>query len=133
MTQPKHQPQSAGSIQSCSDQTVVSDMSQKSIVLVIRNIGHVPSFKNHKLLTRGRTITDPKKQKWMKLCIQGFVSQLLSKCQISETGTLTEHHLRSLIALLPQDDNWKHMPELSVSAIQVDKGKEGAFVTIEKI
>ena len=78
-------------------------------------------------------ITDPKKQKWMKLAVDVLASQLISLCQTSSPETSTEERLQSLIACLPSDDNWKVISQLSAKATKVPKGEEGAIIEIERI
>lgn len=53
--------------------------------------GHVPSFKNGKLLSRGNLITDPRKQKIMDGITAAFREQLDSRsmCQTAAAGILT--------------------------------------------
>ena len=102
------------------------------INLAVYGIGHVPSFKNSKLLTRGRLITDPKKQEWMEWCIQSFVSQLRSALQTRGIATTTGPiPLSKIASLLPLDDSRKWIPEHSVSTRLVSKGSEGAELVIE--
>lgn len=104
------------------------------IELAIRNQGHVPSFKNNKMIARGRLITAPQKQKWMNRCIQSFESQLFCGSATIEGGMLTGQQLQSLIALfMPQDDSRQWIPELHILSEDVDKGSEGAIVIIEPI
>lgn len=99
--------------------------------LHVKGLGHVPSFKNSKMLTRGRLITNPKKQKWMDQCIASFELQLMSLCQTREGGTSTAALQRFLTASLPQDDAWLFVPELKVKAEQAATHDEGALITIE--
>jgi len=104
------------------------------IILAVRNQGHVPSFKNNKMLVRGRLITDPKKQKWMQRCIQSFESQLFLLTRTTAAGTLTDNSLRSLIASsLPLDDSHQWIPEIKIEAVQLEMGHEGAVIIIEPI
>jgi hypothetical protein len=101
------------------------------IALKIQGLGHVPSFKNSKMIARGKLITDPKKQAWMEQCISLMAAQLSSSCPMSETGTLTAQSLRSWIATsLPLDDSCKWIESISVIWLNVPKGKEGAQIMI---
>jgi hypothetical protein len=101
------------------------------IPLKIHGLGHVPSFKNSKMIARGRLITDPKKQAWMEQCAALMTAQLLSLFQTTETGTLTAQSLRSWIATsLPLDDSLKWIESISVIWLSVPKGQEGARVMI---
>lgn len=101
--------------------------------LVIRGLGHVVSFKNSKMIARGRLITDPKKQEQMDRIIRSFESQLLSAFQTTEGAILTVPYRQFLTASLPADDDWKHLPEIHLSVALVPKGEEGAEITIERI
>lgn len=104
------------------------------IELVIRGIGHVPSFKNSKMLTRGKLITDPKKQKWMNKATRNLESQLRYFIPIQEIGTETGLTLLSKIAsFMPLDDSLKWIPKHNVDSQRVSKGYEGANITIERI
>ena len=103
------------------------------IKLKIRGIGHVPSFKNSKMIAHGRLITDPKKQDWMEQCVALMIAQLSSMCPTTETGTLTAQSLRSWIATsLPLDDSCKWIESVSVIWLKVPKGKEGASVMLTR-
>lgn len=104
------------------------------IELAVKHLGHVPSFKNSKMIARGRLITDPKKQKWMEACIRSFESQLFCIAQIGGGGTLTAPPAPSLIASsLPQDDSRQWIPRLEIADREVEKGLEGATIIIESI
>lgn len=73
------------------------------------------------------------KREWKKRCVINFISQLLSNIPTNERATLTPPFLRSLIASLPRDDNWKIIPVITVTAVKVPKGEEGAEILITKI
>lgn len=103
------------------------------IELEIKGLGHVPSFKNSKMLTRGRLITDPKKQRWMERAIRLIASQWRYASLIVGGATSTGRSRRSLTVLLPQDDSWQWIPEIHCRAARVGKGEEGAKITIERI
>lgn len=106
----------------------------KIVSLSVKGIGHVPSFKNNKMLTRGRLITDPKKQKWMAKCTKDIESQLLCWYLTEETGTVTECTLHSkTVSSLPLDDCLAWIGSHSVSWRRVNKGEEGAVVEVETI
>lgn len=95
---------------------------------------NVVSFKNSKMIARGRLITDPKKQKQMEQIIQSFASQLTSWFRTTGIETGTGCSALSQIALyLPLDDSLKWIAEHSVKSRQVSKGNEGAVITIERI
>lgn len=102
------------------------------IVLVVKNRGHTPSFKNHKRVCRNRLITRPVVKKWMDQVIQDFESQLFCATQIGEGGTLTAAPPRSLIvSSLPLDDSRQWIAELRITDQDVPVGEEGAVITIE--
>lgn len=104
------------------------------IRLSIRGLLHCPSYKNSKMLARGRLITDPKKQKWMDRCVLSFEFQLRSEFQTRGIEITTGPSALSLIAsLLPLDDSRKWIPEHSASTLPVCKGEEGADILIERI
>lgn len=104
-----------------------------ALTLVVKGRGHVPSFKNGKMLARGRLITSPKKQEWMNKCIASFQSQFVSLSPTIVGATLTESLARFLTASLPPDDCWQNVPELHLSVEKVEKGNEGATITIEPL
>lgn len=109
-------------------------MNNDAIILELRGSGHVPSFKNNKMIARGRIITNPKRQKWMETCIRSIVSQLRSLCRTIVGETMTEQHQRSWTASsLPEDDCWQWIPELHIIATKCEKGQEGAIITIERL
>lgn len=85
------------------------------------------------MLSQGRIITDPKKQEWMKRCIDNFVSQLFCMSRITEGVMQTAPSLPSLTASLPPDDNWKDIPVICITVEKVAKGSEGATIVIEQI
>lgn len=95
---------------------------------------HVCSFKNSKMIARGRLITDPKKQKQMEQIIQAFTSQLSSWCQTKgiETG-MGCSTLSAIASYLPLDDSLKWIAKHSVSWRLVSKGSEGASLKVEVI
>ncbi len=112
-------------------------MTSLPLKLVALGLGHCPAMKNSKMLARGRLITDPKKQKWMDQCIRSFESQLRSAFPTSAKGTWTEQQRLYWTALFERcpefDDNWMVIPEITIKAVQVGKGKEGAVVEISVI
>jgi hypothetical protein len=101
---------------------------------------HVPSFKNSKraILDRRsgkmRTLTKKETRALMDQITLDFVSQSVSCIQTAAGETLTAPLLRSSIALLmPQDDSRAWIPEHHVYSADVDKGFEGAEITIERL
>jgi hypothetical protein len=106
----------------------------KPIKLDVRGMGDPPSFKNNKMIARGRLITNPKRQKWMEHCIQLIESQLLFAMQTGASETLTAQRVRSWIASnMPASDSRQWVPELHVTSVDCAKGEEGATITIERI
>jgi hypothetical protein len=104
--------------------------------LTLHGLGHVPSFKNSKMILwrQKRIMTKPENQVWMEKAVQSFVLQLRSALATSETETMTAPIPLSRIALsLPLDDSRKWIPEHSVNTLLVCKGREGADVMIERI
>lgn len=111
--------------------------SSSRIVLTLNHLGHCPSFKNNKMLVKGKLITDPKKQKWMNQAIQQLKSQLLSASQTTEGETLTAEPQPSSTALLMRlknmDDCRQWVPEIHVRCEIVEKGQEGVDIVIEEL
>lgn len=109
-------------------------MQTTSIVLKISGLGNVPSFKNNKMLTRGKMITDPVKQKWMDRATRSLESQLLSAIRRTLAGTPMVPNQHFWIALSEQfDDSVQWIPEISVKATKCEKGEEGADILIEML
>lgn len=92
-----------------------------------------PSFKNSKMIARGKLITNPKYQKIMAKIIADFESQLWSAYQTIGDGTWTESQRRSWIATLPPDDAWQFVSELNVKGVRAPKGQEGADIVVEEL
>ena len=93
----------------------------------------VPCFKNRKLICGNRLITDPKIKARKERIEQAIYYQLLSMCQTGGSGTTLECSKQSVIASLPQDDDWRDIEIGSVKTIKVDKGQEGFEIEIEKL
>jgi hypothetical protein len=105
-----------------------------TLLLVVKGIGPPPAFKNTKMLTMGKLITDPKKQAWMKKAQASFESQLLFKCPTDENGTVTAASLRSWIAsAVPRKDSNRFLIACSWRFMQVPKKLSGAVLLIERI
>jgi len=105
-----------------------------SISLRIREVGHVPAYKNSKLKTKRGSITNPVYQKQMEIIIRNFESQLLSDYRTAVRETGTELSLQSWIASsLPEKDCLAWIPEGAWAAEYVERGQEGADITIEEI
>lgn len=106
----------------------------KHIVLKIQGVGEIPSFKNSKMIARGRLITDPRKQKIMERITRSFEFQLRSLSQTTEAGTGTAHIPPSkIVSFMPLDDSLDWIPEHSVKLQRVSKEQAGAIVTIERL
>lgn len=105
------------------------------IYFQIRGLGHVPSMKNCKMMTRGKLITKPERQEWMKQAIQSLQFQLRSAFQTIGDGTMTERQQRCLIALREHsttfDDSRQWIPEHHVKTQLVAAGQEGCDIFIE--
>jgi hypothetical protein len=115
-----------------------------SVVVSLRGLGHVPSFKNSKMIIpvwrigkNGQKyrcptlIAKPERQKWMKAAIQLMTSQLQSESRTAVAGTSTAICLQSLTAWSKQfDDSHQWMPRILIQVKTVDKGQEGADITI---
>lgn len=111
-----------------------TDFSKNNSILLQFLGKEIPSFKNSKMIARGRLITDPRKQEVMEQITTAFEFQLLCAIPHCVTQTLTEQQRLSLIAsYLPLDDSRKWISELCVRWLQVPKGKEGALVRIERV
>lgn len=102
-------------------------------IFTLTGIGPVPSFKNNKMLTRGKLITDPKKQQWMERAIHALEFQFISLCPTTDAVTLMAWLRQSLTALLPPDDAWQFVPEIHLSIERVKKGQEGCRIHIERL
>ena len=103
------------------------------LVIVIRSIGHVPAFKNKKIIAGKRLITAPRARKWMEQATASILSQLKSLCLTDDDATLTVPWQQSAIVLLPPDDNWKVIPKIIVTARTVPKGDEGAIIKLHRL
>lgn len=104
------------------------------IVLKVEGLGHVPSMKNSKMLTRGRLITKPEYQEWIARCIRSFESQLASLLATGEAGMLTGPSPQSLMPWLSRfDDSVQWIISEHCEVMTVDKGDEGAIVVMEEL
>lgn len=108
-----------------------------AVTLEIKGLGEIPSFKNSKVLARGRMFTKPAYQKTMERITRSFEFQLKSALQTTGTGTPMEPYqpcsIVSLGQLVPLDDSRQWIPEIHVKAVKVSKGQEGAVIMIERI
>lgn len=104
------------------------------LVLHIQGLGHITSFKNSKMVARGRLMTAPIKQRQMESYILSIESQLRSMYQTSADGMQTGRSLASWIASsVPLDDSIQWVPTIVIQAQQVPKGLEGASIVIERL
>lgn len=104
------------------------------IILELRGLGHVPSFKNKKRICGKRLVTEQKTAQWMEQAAEIIASQLHSLSLTSETGTAMECSLRSwILTSLPLDDSLAWIGTLSVNWQRTHKGNEGANITIEQL
>lgn len=100
----------------------------KALSLKIRGLGHVPAIKNSMF-----SIVKKENREWKRQCVRSIVSQLLSECPISGDVTLMQDFLRSRIASLPPDDNWKIISSVALEVILCQKGDEGADIEIIRL
>lgn len=115
-----------------------------SVMVRLRGLGHVPSFKNSKMIVpvwrigkNGRKyrcptlIAKPERQKWMQAAIQLMTLQLQSASQTTAEGTSTAICLQSLTAWSKQfDDSRQWLPRILLQVEVVDKSQEGADIEI---
>lgn len=112
---------------------------QRTLELVVRDLGHIPPFKNSKqIMRKGKngppfigTKTEYKKD--MERIIKSFVFQLDSLYQTSVAEMETAPSRASWIAsLAPSDDSRKWIRACCWEWEEVAKGEEGAVITIER-
>lgn len=113
--------------------------SSKSIVLEIKGLT-IPAFKNRKRAIRDRrtgkqrTLTEPRVKEQMERIILAIGFQLLSVIPTTAGETLTAQQARSWIASsLPSDDSRQIISQIFITALDCDKGEEGAQIIIEKM
>lgn len=98
------------------------------VKLVVRGLGHVPALKNS-----FHAIVKPENREWKRRCVKLLESQLLCGSVTIESATQMPRSRRSSIALLPSDDCWQVIPEISIKSIKVQPGEEGADIQIEEL
>jgi hypothetical protein len=104
------------------------------IRLVIAGLGHVPSYKNRKLMCRGKLITDPAKKEWMERAIRSIEFQLHGMFPTAAGVMRVVCPKRLPTALcLPLDDSWEWMIPGQQNVKRVALGSEGCEITIEKL
>lgn len=114
---------------------------RKRVVLHIRSLGHIPSFKNSKMIIpfttkqgkrSGRPVTKPEYAAQMELIIQSIASQLRSVAQTIGGATAMGHFPPSLIAsFTPLDDSRQWIVDERVIFEECPRGDEGATIVIE--
>lgn len=105
-----------------------------SVRLSLRHLGPVPAKKNSKMLTKGKLITKPEYQVWIKKAEDSLLSQLGSIIPTAGDGTHLEQWRLSWIASsMPADDCWTVIPEQHVRSGLCAKGTEGAEILIERL
>ena len=103
------------------------------LIIRVRGLGHVPAFKNKKIIAGKRLITAPKARKWMEQARSSIISSLKSLCQTRGVETSTGHWQQYAMSLLPADDNWKALPKITVVAKTVPNGEEGALIKLTRL
>ena len=130
------------------------------VIIELRGLGPIPSFKNRKLIRtwlekvgkvmefmagkwwvrkdtikiRSMLYLEPDLQKWMETATLRIESQLRSALATSGVEIRTAASPQLLIAtLLPLDDCWTAFREVSVKSELCAPGQEGATITIERI
>lgn len=113
------------------------------ILLQITGVGNIKSLKNNKMVPlRGRAIlTKPDAWKQQKKIVDQIESQLYYALGISADMTLMEQRaqfltvsselVEELLTCMPEDDNYKIIPDTRKLSVNVKKGDEGAIVYID--
>lgn len=121
-------------------ETTPSSALSYPVILEIRGIGNVPSFKNAKRISINRKTgkrfprTEKRVKDWMENAIQLIEYQLRGMFLIGESGILGECQRQSLIASsMPLDDSLDWMIPGAQSVIHVPHGNEGCTITIERL
>lgn len=118
--------------------------SSPPIVLELRGLGPIPSFKNRKLIRawidkttrkiRSLLYLEPELQQWMTQATSLLESQLSSALQTSGVETRTGALAPSQIAtLLPLDDCWTSFRRVVIESELCEPGQEGATIIIERL
>jgi hypothetical protein len=98
--------------------------------LTIRGLGHVPSFKNSRVLF----LTNPRNRAWMKKAAASIESQLRSAYRIDDHAMETGASLLCWIATrMPLDDSLDWIGVPCGNWRRVRKGEEGADILIERL
>jgi len=110
-----------------------STTTNESLVMTIRGLGHVPAFKNKKIIAGKRLITAPKARKWMEECTKVLYLKLKSMFQTDADATSMGHWQQFATLSWPSDDCWQQIPQVKVRVKVVPKGEEGATIKLTKI
>lgn len=115
------------------------------IVLEIRGLGPVPSFKNAKRVAGLRRtgnsswqgnptlITRPDIKARVKSFTNAIALRLRSLCPTDGSGTIQECWRRFATASLPRDDCWQDLEIGAVTTELVPEGQEGCRIVIERV
>lgn len=117
----------------------------RPLLLKIRGLGPVPSFKNSKSIGGLRRQKDgtwkgnptlrtkPESKLWMDRAIRVLESMLFSESATRGFGTTRACLKRFAMLLLPPDDCWEDLEIGSVKTILVEPGEEGVDLLIESV
>ena len=102
--------------------------------LSIHGLGEVVSFKNNKVIAKGRLFTKPKYADWMQKCADSFALQLLSEW-LTIGGAMRMGCTRPswIASVVPLDDSVREIVEFHVRVEKVEHGQEGADVFVERL
>ncbi len=119
-------------------ESLPNSASQPALVLRIRGIGNLCSFKNHRrAIRRGSSlglITDPKIKQRQENLKAAIVSALrLALTQSTDATSMGSRPASSMRSLLPEDDCWVQVPELIVTGELVAPGEEGCDIEITRL
>jgi hypothetical protein len=110
------------------------------VVLRVRGLGHVPSFKNHKRAIldsksgKMRTLTEPSIKQRMAQLEDALLCALYSLCLTgaNEMDSGCRKRLQTFLCGL-YDDSIAEIPRSSSEAVRVENGLEGLDVTIIRL
>jgi hypothetical protein len=106
----------------------------QKLTIYLRGLGHITSFKNSKMICRGKLMTSPTKQKQMNAYIRDIESQLRSLFRTTADGMPTGRSLASWTASsVPLDDSVEWIVEETIRVHRCSKGQEGANIEIEQL
>lgn len=105
--------------------------------VVLRLNGQMIGFKNSKMLTRGKLITNPKLKEKCDKFILDLQSQLRAAFQTIDAATLMDAPPPCLIALREHskdfDDSWQWLPEIHIKGESCEKGCEETVIEIKQL